>query len=50
MARRQTITIVFGEGLTGEQYADRGNGTRSVLKAGHPDGGRRLPKRQPYHS
>ena len=39
MARRRTITIVFDEDLTGEQYADRGNGIWSVLKIGRPGGG-----------
>jgi hypothetical protein len=39
MARRPTITIVSGEDLTGEQYADRGNGVRDVQTIDHPDGG-----------
>jgi hypothetical protein len=39
MARRRTITIVSGEDLTGDQYADRGNGAWGVLKIGHPGGG-----------
>ena len=39
MAKRRTITIVFDEDLTDEQYADRGNGISGVLKIGHPDGG-----------
>ncbi len=37
MARR--ITIVSGENLTGEEYADRGKGIWAVLKIAHPDGG-----------
>jgi hypothetical protein len=31
MARRQTITILSGEDLTGEQYVGRGNGVWGVL-------------------
>jgi len=38
MARRRTITIVFGEDLTGEWHADHWNGIRGVLEIGHPDG------------
>ena len=34
MATR-TITIVFDENLTDEQYADRGNGIWAVLKIAH---------------
>ena len=41
MARRRTITIVFGEDLTGERHADHGNGIRGVLEIGHPR--RRIP-------
>jgi hypothetical protein len=37
MARR--ITIVSGENLTDEKYADRGNGIWAVLKIAHADGG-----------
>jgi hypothetical protein len=33
------VTIVSGENLTGEKYADRGNGIWAVLKIAHPDGG-----------
>lgn len=40
MARR--MTIVSGENLTDEEYADRGNGIWAVLKIAHPDGGFRL--------
>jgi ABC-type tungstate transport system permease subunit len=38
MATR-TITIVFDENLTDEQYADHGNGIWAVLKIAHPKGG-----------
>ena len=41
MATR-TITIVFDENLTDEQYADRRNGIWAVLKIAHPKGGFRL--------
>ena len=37
MARR-TITIVFDENLTDEQYADAGNGIWGVLKMARPAG------------
>jgi hypothetical protein len=40
MARR--ITIVSGENLTGEEYADCGDGIWVVLKIAHPDGGLRI--------
>ena len=44
MARRRRITIVSGEDLTGEQYADRGNALWGVLMIGHPVGGFHLQR------
>jgi hypothetical protein len=38
MARR-TITIVFDENLTDEEYADFGNGIWGALKMARPAGG-----------
>jgi hypothetical protein len=38
MARR-TITVVFDENLTDEEYADFGNGLWGVLKMARPAGG-----------
>ncbi len=38
MAKR-TITVVFEQNLTDEEYADRGNGIWGVLKMAHPNGG-----------
>jgi|GraSoi2013_100cm_1033763.scaffolds.fasta_scaffold293736_2 hypothetical protein len=38
MAKR-TITVVFDEDLTDQEYADRGNGIWAALKMAHPQGG-----------
>jgi hypothetical protein len=38
MARRQTITVVSGGDLAGEQHAGLGTGVRGILMIGHLGG------------